>query len=417
MSENEVTQKALRAQEAAVKLATIGAAKKNEALFRMADALNQNEATILEANREDLEHGRQTGLAESLLDRLLLNKQRIAALVQGCRQVASLVDPIGEVTKGWVMPNGLRISQRRVPLGVVGMIYEARPNVTVDAASLCLKAGNAVILRGGKEAIQSNIVLGKIISDAATSVGFPAGTIQVVAGTDRNSVQQLMTANGLIDVLIPRGGAGLIQAVLEQATVPVIETGIGNCHLFIDATGDAEMAVAIALNAKTQRPGVCNAIETLLVHRGHVDRLLPRLLGKLADAGVEIRGCPEACRAFPRAIPALEADWETEFLAMILAVRVVESLEKAIVHIRRYSSRHTEAIVTNDLQNATRFVDEIDASTIVVNASTRFTDGEQFGFGAEVGISTQKLHARGPMGLEALTSTKYIVEGTGQIRP
>jgi glutamate-5-semialdehyde dehydrogenase len=330
--------------------------------------------------------------------------------------VAALSDPIGEIVEGWTRPNGLRIQKIRVPLGVIGIIYEARPNVTADAAGLCLKSGNAVILRGGKEALYSNLAIVEILATTAETSNLPRGAIQLIENTDREVATGMMRAKGLIDVLIPRGGAGLIQSVVQDATVPVIETGVGNCHLYIDASAEGEMAINICLNAKVQRPSVCNAIETLLVHEAWVDHGLIELLNKLVQHGVEIRGCARTVALFPKAKPATESDWKEEFLRLVLAVRVVKNLDEALAHIRRYSSQHSEAIVTRDLAAADRFTREIDAAAVYVNASTRFTDGFEFGFGAEIGISTQKLHARGPMGLRELTSIKYIVHGAGQVR-
>ena len=413
---NEVLEKGTKARRAAETLAMLSPTVKNKALAAMAEALLVKKQEILAANASDVENGKHAGLGEALLDRLLLNQKRLEAMVHGLRQIIALPDPVGEILKGWARPNGLQIIQQRVPLGVIGIIYESRPNVTVDAAGLCLKAGNAVILRGGKEAIHSNLKLAKILAESGERAGLPNHSIQLIESTERPIAQAMMQANGLIDVLIPRGGAGLIQSVVKNASVPVIETGVGNCHLYIDESADPEMAVAIALNAKTQRPGVCNAIETLLVHKSHRNELLPALLRALAAAGVEIRGCPETCKIFPKALPATEEDWRTEYLALKLAVRVVPALDAAITHIREYSSKHTEAIVTQDYAAAERFVNSLDAAALFINASTRFTDGFEFGFGAEIGISTQKLHARGPMALEALTTYKYIVRGQGQIR-
>ena len=412
----EVLQKGEAARRAAAKLATVSAKTRDAALHAIANALVQRQDEIARENEKDMRAGREAGLKETLLDRLLLTEPRIAAMADGLRQITALPDPIGEVEQGWQRPNGLRIQRVRVPLGVIGMIYEARPNVTVDAAGLCVKAGNAVILRGGKEAIHSNLQLVKIIAGAGEEAGLPKGSVQLIESTERQTAQDLMKANGLIDVLIPRGGAGLIRAVVENATVPVIETGVGNCHVYIDAEAEPDMATAIAINAKTQRPGVCNAIETLLVHEKHAATLLPDLLGRLSELGVEIRGCERTRAVFPAAKPATEDDWRTEFLALILAVRVVDSLDAAIAHIRTYSSKHSEAIVTENYAHAERFLAEVDAAAVYVNASTRFTDGFEFGFGAEIGISTQKLHARGPMGLTALTSSKYIIRGDGQVR-
>ncbi|NUO80307.1 glutamate-5-semialdehyde dehydrogenase [candidate division KSB1 bacterium] len=416
MLAQEILDKGAKARRAADALALFSTTAKNQALAAMAEALLAKQEEILAANAKDIVNGKQAGLGEALLDRLLLNEKRIASMAHGLGQILALPDPLGDILKGWMRPNGLQITQKRVPLGVIGIIYEARPNVTVDAAGLCLKAGNAVILRGGKEAIYSNLKLAEILALACEKTGLPEHSIQLIESTDRQVAHDMMQAHGLIDVLIPRGGASLIQSVVKNASVPVIETGVGNCHLFVDASADHEMAIQIAINAKTQRPGVCNAIETLLVHASHTHELLPKLLRQLAAAQVEIHGCEETCKIFPEAIPAKEDDWRTEYLALKLAVRIVPSLDAAIAHIRDYSSKHSEAIVTQNYANAERFVNALDAAALFINASTRFTDGFEFGFGAEIGISTQKLHARGPMGLEALTTYKYIVRGEGQVR-
>ena len=390
--------------------------EKNRALLAMADALAAHAAEILDVNRRDVEAARGT-ISEVMLDRLALNPARIAGMVDGVRQVAALPDPVGRVLDGWQRPNGLKIRKVRVPIGVVGIIYEARPNVTVDAAALCLKSGNAVILRGGKEAIHSNRALAQLMRGALAQSGFCEDAIQLVENTDRAAAAEMMRLNGYIDVLIPRGSAGLIRATVENATVPVIETGAGNCHVYIDRAADLEKAVAIADNAKTSRPSVCNAAETLLVHREIAERFLPLLAQKLAEHQVQLRGCGETRRILGGAVrPATEEDYATEFNDYIYAVRVVDSLEEAIRHIGRYTTGHSEAIVTEDYSAAQRFLTQVDAAAVYVNASTRFTDGGEFGLGAEIGISTQKLHARGPMGLEELTSTKYLVEGDGQIR-
>jgi glutamate-5-semialdehyde dehydrogenase len=355
-------------------------------------------------------------MAKPLIDRLLLNEARITAMAEGLRQIVTLPDPVGETAAGWIRPNGLSISKVHVPLGVIGIIYEARPNVTVDAAGLCLKSGNAVILRGGSEAISSNSAVTAIIAKAAVAAGIPAGAIQLVETTDRQAVTAMLKLNKFIDVIIPRGGAGLIRTVVENSTVPVIETGTGVCHTFIDASADLKMAQDIAFNAKVSRPGVCNAMETLLVHRDIAAASLPDLLERFHQADVELRGCPEVMQYHQAVKPATQEDWAAEFLDLILAVRVVDNLDVALEHIAAYSTRHSEAIVTNDYNNARRFQQEVDAAAVYVNASTRFTDGFEFGFGAEIGISTQKLHARGPMGLPELTSIKYMVNGCGQIR-
>jgi glutamate-5-semialdehyde dehydrogenase len=414
--QEHVEHKARRARAAAEQLRTISTREKNAALYAMAAALMEQQERIFEANARDLEAGRERGLSEAMLDRLRLDAKRVAAMADGCRQVASLPDPTGAIIDGWGRPNGLKIEKVRVPLGVVGIIYESRPNVTVDAAILCLKAGNAVILRGGSEAIHSNLVLTEIISTAAASAGAPADCIQLIEVTDRAAAQHLMTLNGLIDVLIPRGGAGLIQTVVKTATVPVIETGAGNCHVFIDETADLQMASDIVFNAKVSKPSVCNALDTLLVHQNIAGEVLPAVAERLRAAGVELRGDERARMAVPDMAPATDEDWDKEYLALILAVRVVDDADTAIAHIVEHGAGHSEAIVTQTYRNAETFCARIDAAAVLVNTSTRFVDGFEFGLGAEIGISTQKLHARGPMGLEALTSTKYIVRGDGQIR-
>ncbi|MEJ5296809.1 MAG: glutamate-5-semialdehyde dehydrogenase [Armatimonadota bacterium] len=411
-----IREMALRAREAARGLATASTKVKDAALHAMAASLVSRQDEIIEANGRDLAAARENGLSEALIDRLTLNPKRIADMAEGLRQVAALPDPVGRVSRGWRLPNGLDIKKVSVPMGVIGIIFESRPNVTVDAAGLCLKSGNAVILRGGKEAIYSNTMLTRVIAEAAEKSGIPAGAMQLVETTDRAAATAMMEASGLIDCLIPRGGAGLIQSVVQNAKVPVIETGVGNCHTYVDASADLQMASDVAFNAKVQRCGVCNAMETLLVHADVAGQLLPSLCQRLADAGVEIRGCERTRALFPVAVPATEEDWFTEYLAMILAVRVVDSLDEAIRHINHYGSKHSEAIITRDFESARRFENEIDAAAVYVNASTRFTDGFQYGLGAEIGISTQKLHARGPMGLEELTTYKYVVYGDGQIR-
>ena len=405
-----------RAKVAARQLGAASTAQKNQALLTMADRLLTEQDRILAANAADMATGKTKGLSAALLDRLLLTPARIEAIAEGLRQVAALPDPIGECVSGVRRPNGLEIRKVRVPFGVIAMIYEARPNVTVDAAGLCLKTGNAVILRGGSEAIESNKALAAILIEAGRAAGLPDGTVSLIETTDREAVNRLLKLNRYIDVIIPRGGAGLIRTVVENSTVPVIETGIGVCHTFVDESADLEMAADIAFNAKVSRPGVCNAMETLLVHRAVADALLPLLLERYARAGVELRGCPETAARHAAVKPATEEDWATEYHDFILSVNVVEGLDEALDHIDRYSTKHSEAIVTRDYDNARRFQQQVDASTVYVNASTRFTDGFEFGFGAEIGISTQKLHARGPMGLVELTSYKYLVDGNGQIR-
>lgn len=405
-----------RAREAARALAVAGA-KKDEALHKMADAIEAHTAEILAANEEDLRAARESGMRESLLDRLALSAARIAGMAQGVRDVAAQEDPIGQVVSGFVRPNGLQIQRVRVPLGVIGIIYEARPNVTADAAALCMKAGNAVILRGGKEAIHSNTAVSEVMRRAVEEAGLPADCIQLVQDTSRASSVEMMSLTGYLDVLIPRGGAGLIRSVVENSHVPVIQTGEGNCHIFVDASADVAMAANIVFNAKTSRPSVCNAMEKLLVHKDIADQALPAIRARLDEKDVELRGCART-RAIlgDSVIPAGEEDWGREYLDYVLAIKVVDSLEEAIAHIARYSSGHSEAIITNNYQNARTFTEQVDSAAVYVNASTRFTDGGEFGCGAEIGISTQKLHARGPMGMRELTSTKFIIMGNGQIR-
>lgn len=403
------------AKQAARKLAVAGS-QKDKALEAIADALTVHTQKILAANGEDLDAARANGMSQSLLDRLALNEKRIQGMAQGVRQVAAQPDPVGQVLEGSLRPNGLRIEKVSVPLGVVGMIYEARPNVTADAAALCLKAGNAVILRGGKEAFRSNRAIAQVMRQAVESAGLPADSIQLVEDTSRASSVEMMGLTGYLDVLIPRGGAGLIRTVVENSRVPVIETGVGNCHVYVDDTADTDMAVNIIFNAKTSRPSVCNAIETVLVHKDAAQRVLPAVKAKLDEKQVEIRGCERTCQILSGCTPATEEDWSTEYLDYILAVKVVDSLDEAMDHIARYSSGHSECIVTENYAHAERFLNEVDSAAVYVNASTRFTDGGEFGLGAEVGISTQKLHARGPMGVRQLTSQKFIIRGSGQIR-
>lgn len=405
-----------RVKNAAAVMAATGTAEKNRALGRIARELKNRQAEILAANRKDVKKAEENGVASPMIDRLLLNEKRVLSMAEAVEKLIGLPDPVGRVIEGRRLENGLQITKVRVPLGAIGIIFESRPNVTVDAATLCLKAGNAVLLRGGKEALESNRALSIVMRDALTECGLPADAVGLVTDTDHETAAQMMRMNGVLDVLIPRGGGRLIRTVVETATVPVIETGTGNCHVYVDKAADLAMAVRIIDNAKTSRPSVCNAAETLLVHRAVAKEFLPMAAEALRAHRVELRGCPVTCSILPEAKPATEADWETEFLDYILAVRVVDSLDEAIAHIRRYSSGHSEAIVTGDLAAAERFKREIDAAAVYVNASTRFTDGGEFGLGAEIGISTQKLHARGPMGLEELTSYQYIVEGNGQIR-
>jgi glutamate-5-semialdehyde dehydrogenase len=377
---------------------------------------------IVAANAEDVARARESGTSDAIVDRLTLTRERVAAIAADVRHVAGLPDPVGEVLRGSTLPNGLDLRQVRVPLGVVGIIYEARPNVTVDAAALCLKSGNAVLLRGSSSAYASNTALVTVLRDAVGGAGLPADAVQLVPGESRESVTELMRARGMVDVLIPRGGASLIRTVVEGSTVPVIETGTGNCHVYVDADADLDMAVEVLVNSKAQRPSVCNSAETLLVHRDIAERFLPRALDALADAGVTVHGDPRVLAAAEShagkatVVPATAEDWETEYLSYDIAAGVVDSLDAAVAHIRLWSSGHTEAIVTSSQPAARRFTQLVDAAAVMVNASTRFTDGGQFGFGAEIGISTQKLHARGPMGLPELTSTKYVVTGDGHIR-
>lgn len=404
-----------RAKKAARTLAVLGP-EKEAALHKAAQALLAHEEEILIANREDLAAGEEKGLTPALLDRLRLTPERIASMAAAMEEVAKAADPIGQVLLGEKRPNGLEIQKITVPLGVVGIIYEARPNVTSDACALCLKAGNAVILRGGKEALCSNKAIVRVLCDALTGAGLPLGSLQLVEDPGREAARELMGLTAYLDVLIPRGGAGLIRAVKEQAKVPVIETGVGNCHVYVDESANLDMAAEIIFNAKTSRPSVCNAIETVLVHSAIADKALPLMARRLSKKQVELRGCPRVRAILPEALAATEEDWATEYLDYILAVKVVDSLEEALDHIVAYSSGHSECIVTESYANAQRFLQQADSAAVYVNASTRFTDGGEFGLGAEIGISTQKLHARGPMGLQALTSHKFLIRGSGQVR-
>ena len=411
-----VKTKAAAAKKAAAKLAVTSTAVKNKALLAMAEALLAKQEEILAANALDMERAAAKGMKSSMLDRLKLTAARIEGMADGLRQVANLPDPVGNVLDGKTLANGLTITKVRVPLGVIGIIYEARPNVTADAAGLCLKSGNAVVLKGGSEAMESNKAVAGVLSEAATAAGMPEGAIQFIDTSDRQAVQDLIHLNGLVDVVIPRGGAGLIKMVVMNATVPVIETGAGVCHTYVDASADVEMAVKIAYNAKVQRPSVCNAMETLLVHKAIADKFMPAMLAKYAEAGVEIRG-DEGVQSFDKAVvPVTEEDWATEYGDLRLSVKLVDSIEEAMEHIARFGTGHSECIVTNDYSQAQLFQKTVDAAAVYVNASTRFTDGNEFGFGAEIGISTQKLHARGPMALPELTSTKYLICGNGQVR-
>jgi len=414
--EKEVIIKAQAAKEAARRLAYLSTGVKNEALLAMAGALRKEKDYILEENAKDVEAGKEKGLSRALLDRLLLTPERVEDMAGGLEMVSSLPDPVGEVETMWTRPNGLQVGRMRVPIGVVGIIYEARPNVTVDAAGLCLKAGNAVVLRGGSEAINSNRAVARVIAGAAEAAGIPEGAVQLIENTDRAVVNAMLKLNDYLDVLIPRGGEGLIRTVVQNATVPVIETGVGNCHVYVDSEANLDMARDIVINAKCQRPGVCNAIESLLVHKDVASRFLPDILEKLKKAGVEVRGCEETRRVVPWVNPATEDDYAAEFLDLVIAVKVVESIDEAMDHIYKYGTKHSECIVTDSYRNGRRFQREVDAAAVYINASTRFTDGGMFGFGAEIGISTQKLHARGPMGLKDLTTVKYIIFGEGQVR-
>lgn len=411
-----VKAKAQAAKRAAAKLAVTSTAVKNAALLAMAAALEAQQSEILAANERDMTAAEAKGMKSSMLDRLKLTAERISGMADGLRQVAGLADPVGNVIDGKTLPNGLHITKIRVPLGVIGIIYEARPNVTADAAGLCLKSGNAVILKGGSEAMESNKTVAAILAQAAEGAGIPADSIQFIDTSDRQAVQDLIHMNGLVDVVIPRGGAGLIQAVVRNASVPVIETGAGVCHTYVDKDADVEMAMKIAFNAKVQRPSVCNAMETLLVHKDIADKFLPMMLMMYNSSAVEICG-DEAVQEYSGQVhPVTEEDWSTEYGDLRLSVKIVDSIEEAMAHIAKYGTGHSECIVTNNYQAAQLFQYTVDAAAVYVNASTRFTDGNEFGFGAEIGISTQKLHARGPMALPELTSTKYLINGNGQVR-
>ncbi|AOL34821.1 glutamate-5-semialdehyde dehydrogenase [Geobacillus thermoleovorans] len=411
---SELLEKAERLKTASQTLAMLSTKEKNAALEQIAKAIDRERAFILQENEKDMAQGREQGLSPALLDRLQLTNERLDQIIDGVRQVASLPDPVGEIIAEWTRPNGLRIQTVRVPLGVIGMVYEARPNVTVDAASLCLKTGNAVLLRGSTSALHSNKALVRVMKEALRTTTVPETAIELLEDTSRETAQRMFRLNNYLDVLIPRGGAGLIRSVVENATVPVLETGVGNCHIFVDESAERQMAIEIVLNAKLQRPSVCNAIETVLIHETwpHIGELLETLHAR----GVELRGDQRLASAYPFISEATEDDWYTEYLAPILAVKLVADVDEAIGHIRRYGTKHSEAIITENEVNVRRFFQAVDAAVLYHNASTRFTDGEQFGYGAEIGISTQKLHARGPMGLVAITTTKSLVYGTGQIR-
>ena len=405
-----------KAKEASYVLMTATTEQKNDALVKMGQKLLELKAYILQENKKDLQVAIEKGTSKSMLDRLSLDEKRLEDMADGLRQIASLPDPIGEVTAMWKRPNGLQIGKQRVPLGVIGIIYEARPNVTCDAAGLCLKSGNAVILRGGSEAINSNIAIAKALNQGIKEAGLPEGTVQLVENTSREVANEMMKLNEYINVLIPRGGAGLIQAVLKNATVPVIETGTGNCHIYVDEFADFKMAIDIIINAKTSRPSVCNAAEKVVVHEKIAKEFLPMAVAALKEKGVAVRGDKKAQEIINDIVIANEEEWSNEYLDYIIAVKIVKDIDEAIKHINKFGTGHSEAIITKDYDNSQKFLQRIDAAAVYVNASTRFTDGCEFGFGAEIGISTQKLHARGPMGLNELTSSKYIIYGNGQVR-
>ena len=407
----------IQAKQAERELLKLNSLKKNACLMAAAKGLVAAQADILKANAEDVRIAREKGMKESLVDRLALTEERIASMAEGLASLVALQDPIGEILEAKIRPNGLEIGKKRVPLGVIGIIYESRPNVTADAFGLCFKTSNAVILKGGSDAIHSNKAIVKVIREVLSDQRVTPDAIQLVEDTRRETAKELMRMNRYLDVLIPRGGAGLIRTVVENSTVPVIETGTGNCHIYVDATADIQMAVDIIDNAKTQRTGVCNACESLVIHKAIADKVIPAVCERLFKKNVEIRGDENCCRLNPQIIPATDEDWGQEYLDYILSAKIVGSIDEAIDHINKYNTKHSEAIITKDYDNARRFLEEIDAAAVYVNASTRFTDGFEFGFGAEIGISTQKLHARGPMGLKELTTTKYIIYGNGQVRP
>ncbi len=405
-----------QAKKASSQLAHLNTDEKNRILLLVADLLEEQADRILEANQSDLEQAAEMGLKGAIVDRLTLNKDRIKGISDGLRAVVGLEDPIGEIELMKKRPNGLLIGKKRVPLGVVGVIYESRPNVTADVAGLCIKTGNVCLLRGGKEAFRSNNAIVDVFHEAIERCGLDPDMVQLVQDTTRESAVAMMKLNDYLDILIPRGGAGLIQAVVQNSTVPVIETGVGNCHIYVDEAADLEMAVSVVYNAKTHRPGVCNAAESLLVHEAVAEKVLPAIGRSLREGGVEIRGDEPTCKLIPGAVPATEEDWGTEYLDLIISARVVDSVEDAVAHINRYGSMHSESIITDNYSHAQYFLERVDAAAVYVNASTRFTDGFEFGYGAEIGISTQKLHARGPMGLRELTTNKYVIYGSGQIR-
>lgn len=412
----ELQEKGKKAKEACIHLLRASSSQKNEVLLASASNLRKYSSDIIRENEIDIINAQKAGIKGALIDRLTLNSERIDGISAGLEQIAALEDPVGEVEEMWKRPNGLIVGRKRVPIGVIGVIYEARPNVTADVFGLCIKTGNATILRGGKEAFRSNQAIVKILRESLASCGLPSDALQLVEDTSRDSALAMMKLNEYLDILIPRGGAGLIKTVIENSTVPVIETGVGNCHVFVDESAPLKVAEDIVINSKTQRPGVCNAAESLLIHKSVADKYINPICDLLKQNGVEIRGDEKVCSLVPYALPATENDWYTEYLDLIISVKVVSSVEEAIEHINKYGSRHSEAIVTENYTNAQKFLEEVDAAAVYVNASTRFTDGFMFGFGAEVGISTQKLHARGPMGLRELTTIKYIIYGSGQIR-
>ncbi len=414
--ENEIKQLAQEAREASHILATLSTAVKNELLQKMASALEANSATLISENEKDISSAHDRGLSAAMIDRLVLDEARIKGMADGLREVAELPDPVGELTSMWRRPNGIEVGRMRIPLGVIGIIYESRPNVTADAAGLCLKSGNAVVLRGGSEAIHSNNAIGKILQEQMEQMGLPKAAVQVIMTTDRNAVNVLLEQEEYIDLIIPRGGEGLIRFVSENSRIPVIKHYKGVCHTFVDASADFEMAESICINAKVQRPGVCNSMETLLIHKDIAETFVPRIAAAMKQKGVELRGCSITREFAPGVKEATEEDWHAEFLDLILAVRVVDDMNQAIEHIQAYGSLHTEVIVTSDYGNAQKFLRQVNSSVVMVNASSRFSDGNQFGLGAEIGISTTKLHSFGPMGLEDLTTRKFIVLGDGQIR-
>ncbi|MEA1900997.1 MAG: glutamate-5-semialdehyde dehydrogenase [Thermodesulfobacteriota bacterium] len=414
--ESTIIEMAKAARAASVEMARCPSDKKNEALIRIADNIEKEAPYIQEENKKDLLRAREMGLSNAMIDRLTVKDSTIKSMADGLREVARIPDPVGSMSNTWLRPNGLEVSRMRIPLGVIGIIYESRPNVTVDAAGLCLKAGNAVILRGGSEALYSNQALSAIISNALKESGLPEGAAQVVPIRDRDAVNVLLKQEEFIDLIIPRGGEGLIRFVVENSKIPVLKHYKGVCHVYVDEGADLAMAEDICFNAKVQRPGVCNAMETMLVHKSVSENFLPAIGKRFVEAGVEIRGCPETCRILPEAANAVEDDWPAEFLDLVLAVKVVEDMHEAVTHIARYGSSHTDVIVTSDYNRARRFVREVDSSVVIVNASTRFNDGGQLGLGAEIGISTSKLHAFGPMGVNELTTTKFVVFGEGQVR-